>query len=272
MVKVGLIGCGAIGGEVVDAILNGEIPDARLVGILDVKSNSTIEHAQRALGAQFVQEIEELISLAPDLVMEAAGHEALLAYGRSVVDAGIDLLPMSVGALADPVFLSEMTTLAKQHAASILISSGAIGALDILRASRARGELDEVVLTSTKRPTAFAGQPHVVDGGIDLEALDGPLTIFDGLAAEACLAFPKSTNIAASISLAGLGFDRTRVRVVADPETPRTVHTLQARGAFGEMQLTLQGFPHPENPRTSYLACLSPVSSLGHMQGVFRFV
>ncbi len=272
MFKIALIGCGAIGSTVVEAILNEELTNVRLVGILDLLSNDVIERAQQVLGTHFVRSVEELIELGPDLVFEAAGHGAVFAYGRSVLAAGIDFLPMSVGALARSDFLTELTELANQQGATILISSGAIGALDMLRASRARGELEEVVLTSTKRPKALMGQPYLVEHGIHLDGLEEPLTVFDGPAAEACVAFPKSTNIAASVSLAGIGFDRTRVRVVADPKTPRTIHTLQARGAFGELQLTLQNYPHPENPSTSYLACLGPVAAFTNMQGAIRFV
>ena len=126
------------------------------------------------------------------------------------------------------------------------------------------------MLTSTKRPGALMGQPYLVEHSIDLDGLDEPLTVFEGPATEACVAFPKSTNIAAAVSLAGIGFDHTRV--VADPETPRTIHTLRARGAFGELQLTLQNCPHPENPRTTYLACLSPVAALKNLQTAIRFV
>jgi aspartate dehydrogenase len=271
MLKLGLIGCGAIGGAVASALLDEEVPGVRLAGILDIAVNEIIVRAQHD-NIPLVQHIEELLDLGPDLVLEAAGHQALIAHGRSVVSAGIDLLPMSVGALADPALRDDLAALANRTGATIYISSGAIGCLDVLRAGHAQGGLEEVVLTSAKRPAALAGQPYLVEHGINVDALDAPLTVFDGSATEACLTFPKSTNIAASVSLAGLGFDETRVRVVADPEIPRTTHTLQIKGGFGEAQLTLRNLPHPDNPSTTYLACLGAIAALNNVQAMLRFV
>lgn len=231
-----------------------------------------INRAQGTLNTRFAATIEEVVALEPDLVFEAAGHAAVRAYARSVLAAGIDLALMSVGALADPDLRRDLVSLATLHGAALLIPSGAIGGLDVLRASRAQGQLCEVRLTSTKRPAALVGQPYIAEPGIRLEDLHEPLIVFEGTAAEACLAFPKSTNIAAAVSLSGLGFNRTHVRVVADPHTRRTVHMLEARGGFGEMRLKVRNFAHPRNPRTSFLACLGSVAAVENVQGPLRFI
>ena len=271
MLKLGIIGCGAIGGAVAEAVLNEEVAGVRLVAILDIAANRVTERASRA-GIPIVQQINDLLDLEPGLVLEAAGHQALVAHGRSVVSAGVDLLPMSVGALADPVLRTDLAELARQTGTTIYITSGAIGCLDVVRASHALGGLEEVVLTSTKRPAALSGQPYLVEHGINVDALEAPLTVFDGTATEACLTFPKSTNIAASVSLAGLGFEETRVRVVADPDIPRTTHTLSVKGNYGEAQLTLRNLPHPDNPSSTYLACLGAIASLNNMRATLRFI
>ncbi|MCZ7571257.1 MAG: aspartate dehydrogenase [Ardenticatenaceae bacterium] len=272
MIKLGLIGCGAIGSAVVNAILEEEVPNVRLVGILSLSSNEVIDRAQRLLGTHFAHTIEELIELAPDMVVEAAGQPALKAYARSLLAAGIDVLPMSVGALADPDFLADLVQEANRKGGGLLIPSGAIGALDVLRSGCAAGEVDELILTSTKRPAALRGAPYLIEHGISLEGIQGPVTVFDGPAAQACNAFPESINIGAAVSLAGLGFERTRIRIVADPNVPRTTHSLRARGAFGELQLTLRSSPHPDNPRTSYLACLGAIAAIKNSRGPLRFV
>ena len=271
MLKLGIMGCGAIGGAVAAAILNEELPGVRLGGILDIAANDVTARAQRA-GVPVVQQTEDLLALEPNLILEAAGHQALIAHGRAVVAAGIDLLPMSVGALADSDLRTELFALADQSDTTIYISSGALGCLDVLRASQTLGGLVEVVLTSTKRPAALSGQPYLVKHGIDVDGIEAPLTVFDGSATEACLTFPKSTNIAASASLAGLGFEQTRVRVVADPNIPRTIHTLLIKGDFGEAQLTLRNLPHPDNPSTTYLACLGAIAALNNVRASLRFV
>ena len=272
MQRVGLIGCGVIGSALIEAIIDGQLPDARLVAILSTSISPAASRARRVLDTHLVDSIEALIAYKPNLVFEAAEHQAVRSYARTVLAAGIDLLLMSIGALADPDLRRDLTDLADQQGAAILIPSGAIGGLDVLRACQCQGELDQVVLTSTKHPRALAGQPYILDRAVGLDNLDAPLTVFDGSAAEACLAFPKSTNIAAAVSLAGLGFDRTRVCVVADPDAERTVHSLEARGGFGELELTLHNYPHPENPRTSYLACLGAVAAVKNLQGSLRFI
>ena len=271
MLKLGLIGCGAIGGAVAEAVLNEELPGVRLVGILEIAVNQITERASQA-GIPTVQQVNDLLDLEPSLVMEAAGHQALVAHGRAVVSAGVDLLPMSVGALADSGLRTDLNELACQTGTTIYVSSGALGCLDVVRAGQALGGLEEVVLTSTKRPAALSGQPYLVEHGIKVDDLDTPMTVFDGTATAACLAFPKSTNIAASASLAGLGFDATRVRVVADPDIPRTIHTLTVKGSFGEAQLTLRNLPHPDNPSTTLLACLGAIAGLNNVQATLRFV
>ena len=268
MKTLGLIGCGAIGSVVVDAVLNGELDQFDLAGILDLHSNEKIEQAK----VPFVDNIDDLIHLGPDIILEAAGHQALYDYGVKVVSAGIDFIPMSLGAFANADFAEDIQNKAGDNQARIFIPSGAIGCLDILRAIRIGGGMDSVVLSSAKTPAALAGQPYLVENGIEIDELDEPLTVFEGTASEACLAFPKSTNIAGAVSLAGLGFDKTKVRLVADPHAPRTVHTLKATGAFGELELKLQNLPHPDNPSTTLLAALSAVSALKNLQTLMRFV
>ena len=268
MKSFGLIGCGAIGSVVVDSVSNGELDQLHLLGILDIQPNEKIENA----GIPFVDNVQDLISLGPDIILEAAGYQALQQYGGSIVSAGIDFIPMSLAAFADVNFLKTVQTEAQKNNSKVYIPSGAIGCLDILRASRIGGGIDSVVLSSTKKPAALAGQPYLVDNGIEVDGLDEPLTVYDGIASEACLTFPKSMNIAGAVSLAGLGFDKTRVRLVADPDTPRTIHTLKVSGAFGELELKVQNLPHPDNPSTTFLAALSAVSALKNLQTSLRFV
>jgi aspartate dehydrogenase len=272
MIEFALIGCGAIGSAIVEALEDKAIPNARLVGILDRNHNEVIKRAEHSLGCEYLNRINKLMELKPRIVIEAAGHEAVYAYGKKVIEAGIDFLPMSVGAFADKVFLQDIMELANKNGSSILLPSGAIGGLDVLRSSAIRGNLDEVVLTSTKQPRALANQPYIIKQEINLEAISNSTVVFDGPALSACLAFPLSSNIAASVSLAGIGFEQTQVRIIADPQIPRTIHKLQAHGPFGELLLTLQTRPHPNNYRTSLLACLSSVASCKNIETVIRFV
>jgi aspartate dehydrogenase len=131
----------------------------------------------------------------------------------------------------------------------------------VLRSARVAG-LDEVVLTTSKPPRALAGAPYFAERGVDVGSVRERTVIFEGPAIEAVRHFPANVNVAATVSLAGIGPERTRVRVVADPSLAGNVHELSARGAFGEMTLRLANLPSPDNPKTSLLACLSPLACL----------
>ena len=271
-IKLGLIGAGAIGGAVIEAIKAHTLLDYQLVGVFDVAMSDKARQNLEGTGIEIAPTIKSLMQLGPDLILEAAGHAAVAAYGAQILRSGIDFVPMSVGAFAEEDLFAELNLLAEQNNVRIYISSGAIGGLDVLRAAHARNDLEEVILTSTKKPAALAGQPYFEKHEINIEDIRERLIVFEGSARVACREFPKSTNIAASISLAGLGFDNTTVNMVADPDTHRTVHTLTARGAFGEMKMALQNYPHPDNPSTTYLACLGAIAALKNRNASVQFV
>jgi aspartate dehydrogenase len=151
--------------------------------------------------------------------------------------------------------------LAEEKGVKIHVPSGAIVGLDAVKGA-AQGRLERVVLTSRKPPLAYAGAPDVVARGIKLEDLREPLVLYEGPAREAVVRFPANVNVAAALSLAGLGADRTLVRVVADPGVERNVHEIELEGDFGRLLTRTENVPAPENPKTSYLACLSAVSTL----------
>jgi aspartate dehydrogenase len=268
MKTLGLIGCGVIGSAVLNAVQNDVLDQFEIIGIFDLQTNEIIEKSKIPL----VDNVEDLILLGPDLIFEAAGYMALIENGLAVVTAGIDLIPMSLAAFANEEFSNNIQNKAKENNTTLFIPSGAIGCLDILRSSGVGGGIDRVVLSSTKKPAALAGQPYLIENGIEIDGLEAPLTVFEGNAAEACISFPKSMNIAGAISLAGLGFHKTEVQLIADPQTPRTIHRLKVSGAFGKLELTVQNFPHPDNPSTTFLASFSAVSALKNLQGSVRFV
>jgi aspartate dehydrogenase len=141
------------------------------------------------------------------------------------------------------------------------LPSGAIGGLDVLRAARV-DRLDEVTLVTSKPPRALAGAPFFESHPIDLGAITTREVIYEGPAAEAVRLFPANVNVAAALSLAGIGPEQTRMQVVADPALDRNVHEVVARGSFGELTLRLANVPSPSNPKTSFLACLSGLATL----------
>ena len=168
---------------------------------------------------------------------------------------------VSVGALADAEFFGRLIERAKQEGRRLYVPSGAIGGLDIIKAA-VSGGLDECRLTTTKPPRALNGALYLREQGIDLETIREATVIFEGTAAQAVRCFPQNLNVAATISLAGLGLDRTTVRIIADPAATRNVHEVFVRGNFGEATIRLVNQPSLDNPKSSYLASLSVIATL----------
>jgi len=255
--RIALLGCGFIGKTIARAAVDGRLPGAHVCAVSDLAKTPAVDAICEETGAEFIGDPLELPKAKPDLVVEAAGQEAAGKYAVPLVSAGSDILLMSVGALVDSTFAADLERAARSAARRILIPSGAIGGLDVLRAAAIAG-LDEVTLLTRKPPLGLASS----DGTQSTAATEEEAVLFEGPASEAVKKFPKNVNVAAAISLAGLGFERTKVKVISDPKTRRNTHTVVARGAFGEMSLTVENVPSPDNPRTSYLAALSAISTL----------
>ena len=188
-----------------------------------------------------------------DVVVEAAGHEALAQYGVAALEQGSDLVIVSIGALAHDDLWRNLQAAAKRS--KIFLPAGAVAGIDALSAAR-RGGLDEVRSSARKPPASLS---HEL-------ATDRETVVFEGNAREAALKFPKNANVAATIALAGIGFDATRVRIVADPKVTENVHELEVRGAFGSYTMSISGRPLPSNPKTSSLSAMSVLRCIENRQ------
>jgi aspartate dehydrogenase len=199
-----------------------------------------------------------LLDQQPDVVVEAAGHEALRCFGPTVLQHGIDLLMVSVGALANPETERSIRAAAHTGRSQATVVSGAIGALDAI-GSAAVGGLTGVT-HSTRKPARSLLSPEEAD------ALHEPRELFRGSAREGALRFPESINVVAAVSLAGVGFDRTEVCVVADPSVDRNIHEVVAQGTFGELRFTIRNVPSDDNPKTGRLVAMSVIHALRRRQ------
>ena len=260
--RVAVIGVGSIGRYLIEGIHAGLAGRARVVGIADIPGTEPRLHELAAkVGCPSTTDALQLVAEKPDLVVEAASQAAVRQYAVALLEAGVDILLMSVGALADPSLMERIARAAEEHGRRVHLPSGAIGGLDVLRAARV-DRLDEVTLVTSKPPRALAGAPFFDTHPIDLAAIKARTVIYEGPAAEAVRLFPANVNVAAALSLAGIGAERTRMQVVADPALDRNVHEVVARGSFGELTLRLANVPSPTNPKTSFLACLSGLATL----------
>ena len=248
MLRVGLIGCGAIGSVVARELEAGAIDHVELTAVLD----PFVDHP---LG---VQDRDSLLSRSA-VVVEAAGHGALREHGVAVREAGTDLLVVSIGALADEDLEARLR---QAEGGRLFLCTGAIGGLDILRAAMLFGPLENVAITSTK-PAAALSRPWMEDEVLSALA-DGsePVTVFDGPAREACGRFPESANVTATLSLATVGFDRVRVKMVGDPAATGVRHVVSASGEAGTYELSFENAASPDNPRTSAVTAYSVLRAL----------
>jgi len=254
--KVGLVGCGNIGADLCIALQKGAIP-AQIVALTD-----TNEERARVLQRSFqldavVCGLHDAADQA-DFIIEAAVGAAVPEIVEAAIQYGKDCLVMSVGGLmAHPELLER----AKASNVCIRVPSGALCGLDGIRAAM-EGGLHSVTLTTRKPPKGLAGAPYLEAQGLDLEALTEPKVVFRGNALEAVKAFPANVNVAAALSLAGIGPEETQVVVVADPRATENSHEISAEGAFGRLQAKTVNLPSPRNAKSSYLASLSAVAEL----------
>lgn len=260
---IGLLGCGTIGSEIASAVANGTV-DVSLGAVYDSDRADAVAVQAQFDGDERPTVVDEIQGLTAevDLVIEAAGQNAVEAYALPVLEASTDLLIMSVGALADPELRESVTSAAEREDALLYAPSGAIAGLDAIKAAALTGDLDSVTLTTTKPPGGLAGAPYVERNDIDLESITEETTVFQGPATEAAAAFPSNINVAVSLSLAGIGPDETTVTVVADPAEENNVHRIEAAGGMGRIQTEVQNVPSPTNPKTSYLAAISAIEKL----------
>lgn len=244
-----LVGWGAIGAEVARLLS----PSVTLVGVAVRDARA----ARDGLGdVALIYDPADLAALTPDLVVEAAGRAAVLPWGRAAFAVGADYAPASTSAFAEDGVLAELVDLARAAGRQVLIPPGALGGMDALAAASRLG-LDSVVHEVTKPPGAWRGTK--AEALCDLAALTAPFTFFIGTARQAAAAYPQNANVALISALAGVGPDRTELRLIADPGAVLNRHRVVAMGDFGRMEITLDNKPFAANPKSSALTALSLV-------------
>jgi aspartate dehydrogenase len=259
--RIGLIGAGVIARLVLEHIARGELGDAEVVAIVGRSPASAGVALASEFGVPFVTRLDELLACSPDVVVEAASHEAVRQWTGPLLERGVSAILMSGGALCDDALRAQLEDCARRGRALLQVPSGGIGGLDALKAVCAAGA-HEVSIAVTKPPAAWKGIPYVEALGVNLDTLDGPMVLFDGSARQGVPHFPANVNIAAVLSMAGIGFDRTRLKVVADPGLRFNTHFITIRGETGSIDIRFESVPSPQNPRTAMLACFSALAAV----------
>ena len=248
-----LVGWGAIGARVAALLAARDAPV--MLCAVALRDTATLRAGLPA-ATPVITRPEALADFAPDLVIEAAGRDAVLSWGRAALATGADFAPASTSAFADAQVLNELLALARRYGRQVLVPPGALGGIDALAAA-ARLPLSSVTHEISKPPAAWLGT--AAEALCDLARLSGPTCFFEGSAGQVARDFPQNANVAAITALAGLGPDRTTIRLVADPGAAMNRHRVTAEGAFGRMEITLDNRPLAANPKSSELTALSLV-------------
>jgi aspartate dehydrogenase len=269
-VRIAIIGGGSIARLFLEHIRRGDLGRARVVAIVGRGEGSRGRQLARAFRVPFVTSLKGLLAAKPDVVVEAAAHEAVREYGEPLLKKGIALIVLSAGALCDDALRRKLERAAVKGGAALSVPSGGIGGLDAVKAACVAG-VDEVTIAVTKPPAAWKNIPYVEKLGVDLDHLREARVLFEGPAREGVPHFPANVNIAAVLSMAGIGFDRTRLKVVADPALRHNTHYIDVKGRTGKFSIKLENVPAPDNPKTAWLACYSALAALKAVRSPVRY-
>lgn len=262
---MGLLGCGAIGSEIAHAIDSGKI-SAKLTHIYDFSKDNSKKLVDTLQNKPVITENVGLLAASPvDLIIEAASQDAVRDDILSILQNRKDVMIMSVGALLDESIFDIVIDGCRDFNKKVYLPSGAIVGLDGIRA--VQDELDSVTLVTTKHPKALKGAKFFEGSKIDPDKITSATVLYEGSAQEAVKLFPANINVAALLSLAGVGSEKTRVRIVADPATDKNTHEIHAEGKFGKFSIKVENVPSPSNPKTSRLATLAAIECLKRICG-----
>ena len=269
--RIALIGGGTIARLVLEHIRNGALGRFEVVALMGRAGGAARARELAAeFGVNYVDSREALIAKKPQAVIEAASHQAVRDHLVPLLEAGAGVVVLSAGALIDDALRHAAEQASRRTGALLFVPSGGIGGLDALKTACIAG-VDEASIQVAKPPAAWKGIPYVERLGVNLEGLKSPVTLFEGSAREGVPHFPQNVNIAAILSLGGIGPDRTRLKVVADPALQLNTHTIRVSGRSGRFTLVLENVPAPENPKTSWLACYSALASLQALGSTIRY-
>lgn len=257
MFRLGLIGLGAIGHEVAKAIDGGLLPGVALEAIL-------VRRPRPDADPIVMTDPDRFFVRRFDAVVEGAGHQAVRDHGEHALRNGADLLVTSVGALADDALRERLIEAARRSGKRLILPSAGIGALDILSGA-AIGGLDEVTIVVRKQPEAWLGTE--AESRVDLMKLTAPEMLYDGPVRDGARRYPQNVNISAATALAGIGLDRTRLQIIADPGIATHVVEIHARGAFGRFDFVEDVLPTEDNPKTGKIVAMAVIKAVRQLSG-----
>jgi aspartate dehydrogenase len=258
--KIGIVGCGAIGSSLAKAVVKDFSKRAKLVALFDsdrMKSGALSRSVSNASKLK-TESLQKLISKS-DLVIEASHASASFVIAGKVLAQGKDIIILSIAGIAGNI--QKLARLAQRQGGRIYIPSGAVAGIDALKAARV-GKINKVVLTTRKSPASFKDVLYLKTKKIDLDKIRKDTVLFSGSARKAIRSFPQNINVAGLLSIAGVGEDKTRVQIIASPLIKKNEHEIRIESPAATIVTRTQNLLHPDNPKTSYLAVLSALALL----------
>ncbi|MGE5513360.1 MAG: aspartate dehydrogenase [Bacteroidota bacterium] len=250
-------GLGAIGLAVAKRIDAGEVDGIALVAVSARDKDKARQRTADFRSPPRIVELTDLAGLA-DVVLESVPAAHFMEVAGPAVDEGRIFMPLSVGQLLDHTHLVDR---ARQTGARIVVPTGALAGLDAVRAV-AEGKVASIRIKTRKPPRGLAGAPYLTQHAISLDGLEKAIRVFEGSAREAIRGFPANVNVAVALSLAGIGADRTRVEIWADPDVTRNTHTIIVESETSDLSITIENTPTLENPATGRITALSAIAAL----------
>lgn len=256
--RVGIVGCGVIGTAIAKAIIKDLAGSIRLGALYDIDTQKARSLAGALHKKNIIASSLAALMKTSDFVVEAASAKVSAAIAKKAIEQKRDCMVMSVGGLLGN---QHIVALAKKRGSALYIPSGAIGGIDCLRAHRLAG-IKKVTLTTRKPAQALRNAPYVLEKKIPLENIREEREIFRGSAKKAVLAFPQNINVAATLSLAGIGQEKTMVKIIVCPDACANIHEIEIESKAGRAFIRCENIPSADNPKTSYLAILSAIATL----------
>jgi len=253
--KVGLAGLGAVGLEVARR-LDAGIPGLVLAAVA-VRDADKARRNLPGVGERIALAAADALAQSCDVVVECLPPAVFRTVATSAIERGRIFVPLSVGQLLENW---DLVARAKATGARIVVPTGGLLGLDAVRAA-GEGTIRSVTMITRKPPGGLEGAPYLVERGISLKDLKAPLKVFDGMAREGARGFPQNVNVAAALSLAGIGPDRTRLEIWADPALERNTHRIEVDADTASFTMSIANVP-TENPRTGRIVALSTIAAL----------
>ena len=264
--KIGIAGCGTIGTFLAKRVDSNLQSLAKISALCDTDKEKAVKLSGLLSSKPAVVSFSELVDKS-DIVIEAASSEVSFLFAQQALKKRKDIMVMSIGGILERSY--ELFDLARKKKSRIILPSGAICGLDGIKSAKI-GNISKVSLTTRKPPQGLRGAPYITVNKIDLDSITGETLIFKGSAQEAVLAFPKNINVSALLSIVGIGAKKTQVKIITSPEYMVNAHEIEIEGDFGRLVSITENVACADNPKTSFLACLSAFSTLS--QALDNFV